>query len=491
MKKVFFLVFFVLSINNLFSQKDYPPKLYANQLVKPKTFNKLIRDDLSFLIIGESNPKQGLELEFDDDKSIITAGGYISTSKNFLTTIEGEFTSNDGGIYFFDNEGGAKTAKFTLNIYKSFFGKRSFGKVEKIGNPDKNQNDSIQRAFLKNYFFEKDTIKGIKDNYLILQEIMNEYKLPTKKENIIYSGKNGDVAPTKVEINKVKEKYLKKPKSKDKSLETIDVQKSIKKDETVRTWTISKNIKAFKLLEDYEKAKVLYDKMYDSIMKKEIEFAKPLWSKKSFWYFGFSPSYARENITLYNAESTQEFEKRFDEKKGDLFGIQLQMNWFKQTKKGKYFLARFLTNWGRGSNLSSFEKNTFGISTPSGEPIGSSPILLTESKEGYTSEDPYNYGFLQSYQLEVFGSLTKHFGLFTSLGYNKLGFDENNGLEDIEKLPFRAGGFINLTSKEETKTILVLQVFADRSNLESDPTLTNDWRFGFKIGLPVNIGKKL
>ena len=54
------------------------------------------------------------------------------------------------------------------------------------------------------------------------------------------------------------------------------------------------------------------------------------------------------------------------------------------------------------------------------------------------------------------------------------------------------GLLLNLKSNDKTKNIITLQVFVDRSDLKKSPTPKvnpdeDDWRFGFKVGLPINL----
>ncbi|WP_027391263.1 hypothetical protein [Aquimarina latercula] len=466
----------------------------SDQLVSDDAFNKLIFQDLNFMILGDNAPQQGLAFELNDKQTQIAASGYLGNYKSAFFTIDGAF-SVDNGVYFFDENGGSKQSKFTVNTYiPRGNAKRGFPSLQ-----NKVDKHKLKRAFIKRNFNIHRDIPLKLYTYKGLYNLMLQHNLPVESDTYystiiaqveeydssIVIDRSSSIDPIPVPA---KSKYkLKTPRKRNKLI--IENTRDWKKGET---YNLDPNFDVLKLIADYEKAKADLDSLIESTKDKEIEITRDIWTSKTIDFFGISAFYQRESTTLYNFEENMSFNSLFSDIIGDLYGITGSYNYTKQWKGQRYFIFRGLASFSRGSNIGAFRQSTINLNTPTGDIIDGEPVTITNSRTGYVGEGRYTYGFRQGYDVEVYYSFFKSIGIFGNIGYDKLGFSDESNLESIETFPMRIGALLNLKSKDKQKNILTLQVFIDRQDLNKEPNGDDkDLRFGFKVGLPINIGKKL
>ena len=259
---------------------------------------------------------------------------------------------------------------------------------------------------------------------------------------------------------------------------------------TLRVGTIDLH----KLIVLYEATLTEIKSLSSNVRVKEIEIAKPYWTGKTLSYFGGSIFYQRENINVFQNNTAESFDDLFTSINGDLFGGTLSINFFKQNKKTTVFY-RVLYTAARISNTGNFTQNVYSIEQVSSL-INNENVTIEQSQEAYASNNntSYTYGTNSNIAGEVY-LFYKNFGVFGQLAFDGTYFDfENTKINDIEKVPMRLGALFNLKSNDNSKNILTMQIFVDRSDITIDPTPSkspdnDDWRFGFKIGLPINITK--
>lgn len=500
------LKFILLSVSMLFIVKVYaqvdPIELNANELVSNNAFNKLLFNDLNFLILGENTPSQGFSTELTDGSSKLSLKGLILSKSNWLLTIDGNF-SVDEGVYFFDEDGGSKQASFALNLFFAGNYTRNFNSAN---------TPSVKRTLLNRNFLVKDTIYKAYEKFYKLQSLVSYVKIPISvikdsEKVIINSNKpRYKVYEDALVLEKFIEDFNLENKSRDLSFDTnfkiINIDdsgqtQSTKKDTIVinpLNFKIGNTIvNPKKLIEAYEKSLAQINSLSTTVENLEIENATGKWTSKSVYYLGISPYYQRENITTFSFEEGVAFDKLFSDNTGDLYGLMASGNYFRQNKNWLGY-ARLLGKVGRGSNLASLNKKTYVFNTIIGN-NGGEDIIVTNEKVGYSNSrnEDYTYGVESSVMIEAYGTY-KNIGLFGQIGYNNLNFRNNTNVKNMERYPFRAGILLNL--KDETKNIITLQVFVDRSDLSIDPTprdisKNDDWRFGFKIGLPIFVKNQL
>ena len=496
--KTLFSAAFVLFTFVVYAQENPLAREYANRLLDNKDFNSLIKRDLTFLIVGEKNPTQGLDFELNDDRTKITAGGFLN-SKLGLMTVEGNLSADDG-IYFF-NDDGAEKASISLNYFIPFGGLGGF-------NLDSNAN--TQRAYIKKAFVKADTLLAIKRDYIFLYQYLNGNGIPVEPvedlDKEFWESQKLNDTIVRYHIKKefllsnfphIKDKYDKKyfnpvGVTKVRSVEIYEKELEGKSEdeELTLSFDIKYSLKVLKLIEDYEKAKKRYDERNKTISELNIKNSSTSWNYRALLFAGISGSYSRETLAIYDQNSEADtLIKRFNDTKGDLYKFNLSINFYNQSRKGWFIYAKGAIGLGRASNISSFNKNTFQVALPIGEIGDDTEIMNVQSKEGYSGPNRYKYGFSKEGSAEVY-AMWGVFGVFTKLGYEKVEFNEE-GIKDLETYPWRCGLIFNVRSKSDKTSSLVLQLFVDRDNLNLHPKADDDLNYGLSIGLPINVRKKL
>jgi hypothetical protein len=108
------------------------------------------------------------------------------------------------------------------------------------------------------------------------------------------------------------------------------------------------------------------------------------------------------------------------------------------------------------------------------------------SKTGYVNKNGRAYsdkGYASGSGIELYGG-HKRIGLFTRIEFKESKVDNEFY---AKKMPWRAGFYVNFTSKE--KDLVSLLLFTERTNLFLHPS--EDFNIGFKIGLPLNLNKAI
>ncbi|WP_179339537.1 hypothetical protein [Winogradskyella ludwigii] len=487
-------------------------KLASKKLVSDYSFDKLILKDLSYLLLGETSPSEGLEATFNEDKNKISLSGGIFSGQHYLVTAKGDFSTTDKGIYFFDENNGSTDAKISINYFHSIWSTRKYFKPIK--------NKKVQRGFYKIETAKRKKIADLLKDYHYswillthkgipvenLESTIEELNAAVKKYDYVLE-LEGDFVE-KVDSAHVNT-FIKEKKISSRS--AVVIQSIIIEDDDAKKVTLpikpesSENIHDLKLESyDIEKAITLYEKtltsidsITDIISTTEIEQAQPYWNSKKLIYFGGSPFYTRETISkVYTFNESLPFNKQFNDAIGDLFGVDMQVGYFYQTKPESYsmvktFYTRLTGQIARGSNVDGFKKQTYEFPSTIGDTLSTGIITNPNKIEGNYNTDGqlYNYGLKTSVGVEAYLYPSTHFGLFGQIGYSHVEFDTGKG-KDSEIYNMRLGILINLKSKE--KNFATLQFFADRSDLSKSPNSEDkDLRFGFKLGIPFYFKSQL
>ncbi|MCC4214717.1 hypothetical protein [Leeuwenhoekiella parthenopeia] len=489
------------------STVDFEPdetaiELQSNKLVSSYSFNKLIFEDVSYLLLGGSAPSEGLEAAFDESKSNIALSGIVTSNDWFILSVKGDLSATDEGIYFIDEQNGSKKAKIALNFYRPFWGRRSYDSPR--------TSVASQRAFytiekakqykiaalLKDYYYTTYLLEdaGIPVKHILNDELdqfcddlLNNHKYLLDRTLI---DRDSILLDTSYIVAK-KLKGVPKNNAFKVTIETkdttVDVPIAIYDD---LTYDINKVISL------YDKTVSAMDSISEKLVLEEHKIAQPYWNSKRLFYAGASPYYARETIkNVYKSNDTLDFAGQFTDTPGDLFGIEGQFGFFYQSKKGfllpRIFFTRLTVNLGRGSNLGEFENRTYNFPARILDTISSGVVSTPQSKEGNYNKkgNEYNFGFLSELGLEAYYFPFERYGIFGQVGYSNINFDPGKG-EDAELYSMRLGLLMNLKAKE--KNFATLQLFADRSDLSKSPNGNdNNLLFGFKVGVPFNFKQKL
>jgi len=477
-------------------------ELQSNKLVSSYSFNKLVFEDVSYLLLGGSAPSEGLEATFDESKSNIALSGIVTSNDWFILSVKGDLSATDEGIYFIDEQNGSKKAKIALNFYRPFWGRRSYDSPT--------TSVASQRAFytiekakqykiaalLKDYYYTTYLLEdaGIPVKLILNDELdqfcddlLNNHKYLLDRTQINRDSILSDtsyILTKKLKGGPKSNAFKVAIKAED---STIDVPEAIYEGVT---YDLDKVIAL------YDKTVAAMDSISEKLVLEEHKIAQPYWNSKRLFYAGASPYYARETIkNLYKSNNTLDFAGQFTDTPGDLFGIELQGGLFYQSKKGfllpRIFFTRLTVNLGRGSNVGEFENRTYNFPAIILDTISSGVVSTPQSKEGNYNKkgNEYNFGFLSELGLEAYYFPFERYGIFGQVGYSNINFDHGKG-EDVELYSMRLGLLMNLKAKE--KNFATLQLFADRSDLSKSPNGNDDnLLFGFKVGVPFNFKQKL
>ncbi|SEP06710.1 hypothetical protein [Flavobacterium sp. fv08] len=471
-------------------------------------FHKNIMQDLNFMVLGDNNTKQGFSYEYDEKKTELSLSGALISNRYFLTTIDGSFAV-DEGAFIFDNKDGSKKGSININ----FFAPLPFwnGKYFPAATGDRDSGKANRARFL-NYQATVDLPKKVADTFNILNQILEDLKLPTSKivepskaifrRNVdrVYEqqtlgflpNENNKAIIDQGELLKTAQKYYKNSNgvttysTYDNLLAAIRLEQKENyvingKNGTPVKVDVPKGLDIEKLFEDYDKILTRAENIKEEVSDKQIKRFKDMWTIEYNTYLGISGYYERESMDLYqNDNAIQNFNDRFIDNKGDLYGAKASFNHVARWKSGTFIMFRALAGFGRGSNFKDFDKKDFVYSS-NPETVGTGTMVEEKKKTGYYTENgsPYDYGFLQKYSTELYASL-KVVGVYAKFGYSK-----NEALIKKETLPFETGIMLNVNS--EKKSVVSILLFVSREDLNVHPDL--DTNFGFKIGLPINIRK--
>ena len=158
-----------ISLDNNGLIKKTNVNLSSDNLVSDYTFNKLVFQDLNFLILGENSPSQGLSSTLNETGSEFTLSGLVKSFNSSFVTAEGTFSATNGA-YFIDDNGGSKSSKFSLNYFQSFKGSRKYNLVK--------ADDDVKRALIISELEKQNVIRNLVYDYEMITFIMTKVNIP-------------------------------------------------------------------------------------------------------------------------------------------------------------------------------------------------------------------------------------------------------------------------------------------------------------------------
>ncbi|AUC16082.1 hypothetical protein BTO06_13350 [Tenacibaculum sp. SZ-18] len=186
----------------------------------------------------------------------------------------------------------------------------------------------------------------------------------------------------------------------------------------------------------------------------------------------------------------------FAKERGNLFGITLSLNYSYEKGEGssnklaaERFFARISTKLSRASTIYNFRSSVLDATGFLGNDVNGNPIEFSQSNNAFIGDSLYEYGFGSSFNFEMYYYPFKiPLGFFGSFTYHHIKFSKVGLLENLERLPMRLGMLFNLKGKKDSKPIVTIQAFVDRTDLNLEPNGDDkDLRFGLGFGLPINI----
>ncbi|MCM4155982.1 hypothetical protein [Gramella sp. AN32] len=513
------------------NQKDKLPilnisaTLYSDKQVSDITFSKLIFKDLNYLILGDDSPQQGISYEYKEDLSSLKLSGYVADfnwngKKNGFVTIDGEFKTKNG-IYFFDKEKGGSQAKVTGNIFFTIDSYRSYKSLFSEKNGQSEWNKARQQAYIRTNYQKVQLLQDLYTKYKTLFSIASKINYPVESLSIkdtirknaepyledhkiefeFLEDAEFDLSKYKVNstiesiiefqnINKLKgEEKRKLKKVADGNNENFEGYKIDKEEVTLigSTYNLSK---VFAELKD---VKNKIDSLAFALEKIEIEEAEEIWTSKHVWYMGVSPFYARESLEIFNFNENLETSDQFKTQKKDIVGLNINLNYFTQNKKESFnrFYARANLEISKSSNFNDLSLSQIKVIDSFGIGADGNLLEVVSEKNAYNGSLVYSDAFKVGASLEGYLWVLNDFGIFSKIGINNYNYSSEI-IKDKSEIPFRLGVLYEFKNSKESGKVAVIQAFLDRNDLKNHPQAKDqNLRFGFKVGIPINIKSKL
>lgn len=471
------------------------------RLITDGAYTKKIGDELSYLLLGESSPQQGLGFTLNEDGSNLKLNGLLKRTNEVIWTLEGDFSSTNG-VYFFDEENGGRKAEIGLNVFwnikelKPFTGSTYMPDEEEVFNA---KNLKIERI-LKEYAGKFNSLYNVLNEEY--PEVVNNkikpdssIKLPTNKENY---NKVIEILGTLFEkynigdydVDEVYNFDLTSYQTKNQKFQKVYIL-----DEQDATIAIS--YKLDKVYEEYVKASEhIRTKLEDELYGIEDKITDNQWSKHEMFFVGLNLSYERESFKRFTFDENLAFEKMFNDERGNRLGAEISLNWLYDAKNNYSFhkpnnlFVKGTFGIRRASNFSTFSNTTLSSESVIGEDINGMEITRSSTDSAFIGADSYETGTGTSISLDVYYFPYKEIalGAFVEVKHEYIDFKDDTGVSDIQLSPLRAGLLYNFKNTEKDKPIVTLSLFMDRTDLSKDPNGDdNDLRFGIGIGLPINL----
>ncbi|WP_149243043.1 hypothetical protein [Dyadobacter sp. 32] len=483
------------------------------ELLKPKTFDKLIRRDIQYFVVGEDNPLGGFSLDVSDKAKAKISG--IIPSDHGIHAIEIEAGKKNSEVPLV--EGGKYNGQIEIKYNwhhiprassQQFFKgadhitKSLFKKKQKELTMD--MLDSLESVSLLMYAMDSEI-------FLTLTDYLAMYKV-SKADNELadYYGAKFGRADTLINcIRKYKLSKLSNPQlfislaKKYYPKTKLDSIKVFQNDlpyvwRTLTTFaqdsSNAENIKLDLLFKDFKTILTRINKRLELNTDAEISIAKPFWTTKQYFWITVSPSINYQAFNIYGTQSNgtpvpaKSFEPFFTPQ------IAIWGQWL-QVYKYSARLFRLGADLFYGNNLSEYsEVKYYERDTLLVEQSGNLVI-----KESVTSgifrkqETDKKYKLYGNFHAEYYLLPRKNLlpGLNFKVSYLKGGISPS----DVYRLRVQIGTILNLLNKEKDKPVISILPYMRYSNVLNEKikdgdglrTLTAKEKFivGITIGLPI------
>lgn len=469
MKKAIYLI---LIIPNIFLAQN---KL-ESKLLSSGAYSKMISEELNYLILGETSPQQGFGFTLNEDTSNLKISGLLSEWDKSLITAEADLSVSEG-IYFFDEEGGSKQSKISVNFFQNLW-------INSV------YIDNNEESYTAKLLMIQELLKEKAGKYNELLKILETKSLPVNT-------KEKDNAKEEL-IDFFKKFQLTYDSSKSYGFDLKDY----KRKSTEKVWVNNKYINVqtdYKLSKVYEGYREIVanikNKLEDEIYDLERRLVKSHWTSHKLLFLGVKGFYQRESFRRFTYDPILTFTNMFSDERGDVFGgeVSLNFNYNMETRNRWWqinnFFGRVTGKLRRASNISTFKNKALAANSSLGNDVNGLPISSTNSDNAFIGENLYEYGFGTSIDVDLYAFPCENIplGVFLEFSHEYISFDEDKGVDNIQLTPLRLGLLYNLKNKEKDKPIVSISLFMDRTDLSLSPNGNdNDLRFGLGVGIPVN-----
>lgn len=469
-------------------------KSYSPVLLPPEAFDKMIIQDITYAIFGESSPVSGIKLDISKPEATISGVFQSKNSPWILTGLEFKGGITDKSFNIFKGLNNFNTA-FELKPSIHFIPKWNKAKYYTYLIP-------VVKA--KNELIIKKT-KSLQDSFCVVVSIYNKHFADF--ENLMDDTKNLPTisAPQKDLLIFFIKKVLKDETLSIDNTMTFDniLDKIPKVDSNAIESTYNDDI-----VEIYKKYLKLYENSDFVKLSKEIENASHAWTQKKYFWFTISPFGRTEKITEYHTKYNGLDSLYFKADYPLYYGINLIINRY------KLWPNKFALYWKAGISLSQADNlaslSSFNYETSS--PLFSyGNTITTKHKTGTAyNNDEVKSDFMSQISAEIYLLPLKYFfpGLYFSSSINSSRLYQlpnvvDRGADKI-LIPLEGGLVFNINSKEKDKSILSLSVYfrhedlTDKSRVSKitgkeesrEDFMKRNLSFGLKVGIPITLPQR-
>ena len=230
----------------------------------------------------------------------------------------------------------------------------------------------------------------------------------------------------------------------------------------------------------------------DSIADAQIKLYAKRYNSYNLFYANITPSIS--NTSFHHYENL--VGNTLSERNSFVPAVKIGLNWFKRypNVSGKFLLLTISATPKRTNSLDDLTQVNYKI-TKSHVKLPDTTKTINEDESGTAYKGNYKVGFGIETSAEFYAVFTKHLAIPGI--YLKLGYSFGEPWINQRQIPFEGGLLFNISSKtKDAVNYLSLIPYVAWSNLKSSidadgasVALHDKFSFGVKLGIPVNIGK--
>jgi hypothetical protein len=496
MRKTHLIFCFLLLTLGAIAQKKSgtkTDKISSDTFLLPSTaFDKMITQDITYTIFGESSPVSGIKL--DISKPEATISGVFQSKKRpwILTGFEFKGGITDKSFSIFKGQNSFNTAfefRPSIHIIPSW-NKAKYCKYEKPVLTAKNNLIQLNTKKAEDTFFVAALIYNAHlENF---PELLDETEnLPRTQKLILI--------------------HLVKRVLKDESLNLdnssfdniLALVPKAEADKMSSTYIDA-------IVETYKKYLKTYENRESEELSKQIANVSTAWTQKKYWWFTISPFARTEKITEYHTKYNGLDSLYFKPNYPFYYGINAMINRYRLWPNKVALFWKLGIGLSHANNLTSLSSFNYETTSPFFS-YGSTVTTKNKSGTAYNNSD-IKSDFLSQLSSEIYLLPLKSFfpGIYVSGSINSSKLYNLPNVVDRENdkilIPIECGFVFNINSREKDKEKSILSISAyfryedvtDKRRVSKTNGLeetTDDFTkrnrsFGLKVGIPITLPQR-
>lgn len=483
----------------------------AQELISDKAFDKLVIQDVTYTIFGESTPVAGIKVDISKPEASLSGIIPLNKDKSLLLGLDFKGGITDKNFSIFKGHNSFNTAfefKPSLHIIPGW----NSAKYPSEETPSLEM--MITRANL-----DKDTWamrQKAEDDYIVakllydhhFKSILSDSNIKIKSPELTANQKKTLIETIKSKLN-IKSNQLEKLDENSDTKLILDFVPIATKKNKARD-ADKEEIETYneKIYSFYKVSKKQYENIQDEIVNKEIEIASTVWTKKNLMWFTISPFARTEKVNMFHTQKDGVDSLYFKKDHPFYYGINGSFNYLMvyPNKIAHYFKAGI--NLSRSNNIATLNSFTYNSTTPF---FNTGTTITEKIKTGVAYNDSeFKNEFLGQFVAEYYLLPLKSFipGVYvnTNLNYSNLYnlTDYINRENDKFLLGAEGGLIFNINDKASDQSILSICMYtrfedvtdskrtAVKTNIVESKSdyLERNLSFGIKVGIPISLPKR-